>query len=302
MLLIVDGMKARLRGGYNPFKDERNPYSGEDFSTDLSSSSVEPEFAEPLRDDLSRDEAIAKWCQEEEARAAAFDRIPPNPIAIPRSDEKLTEEILRLVHSYAKHSQQLLEKVKGIRREMKKYKPMEKRDWDEGKVDRNYKKWMASRELLKRDLNPILIERNPNETILEALKGNLTDLTKKNHFFQNIRSINKLLLQGQMNGSFIMIMAADVIPFDIVGHLPVCCEEADIPYVFVPHQYYLGIAATVHGGFPSSCSVVMLRRAEDKKLYKKFDRVHKQVKELDMTSSWASCRENASIYYKYYRG
>eukprot|EP00960_Hanusia_phi_P042002 755259-Hanusia_phi.AAC.2 len=67
-------------------------------------------------------------------------------------------------------------------------------------------------------------------------------------------------------------------------------------------EYYLGIAATVHGGFPSSCSVVLLTRAEERKLSKKFDRVHKQVTELDIASAAKSCRENASIYYKYYAG
>eukprot|EP00960_Hanusia_phi_P042003 755259-Hanusia_phi.AAC.3 len=48
MLLVGDGMGVRLRGGYNPFKDERNPYSGEDISSDVSSSIVEPEVSPAL--------------------------------------------------------------------------------------------------------------------------------------------------------------------------------------------------------------------------------------------------------------
>ena len=39
-----------------------------------------------------------RWHKEEQERAAAFDRLPPDPRAVPLAGDKLTERLLRLVH------------------------------------------------------------------------------------------------------------------------------------------------------------------------------------------------------------
>lgn len=36
--------------------------------------------------------------------------------------------------------------------------------------------------------------------------------------------------------SRIMILAGDVSPIDVITHIPVLCEENDIPYVYVPSK------------------------------------------------------------------
>lgn len=51
-----------------------------------------------------------------------------------------------------------------------------------------------------------------------------------------------------------LVLAADITPMDIISHLPVLAEEANIPYVFVPSKEELGQASSTKR--PTSCVMV----------------------------------------------
>jgi len=52
----------------------------------------------------------------------------------------------------------------------------------------------------------------------------------------------------------ILVLAADITPIDIISHLPVMCEDAQIPYVFVPSKEELGHASATKR--PTSCVMI----------------------------------------------
>jgi H/ACA ribonucleoprotein complex subunit 2 len=52
----------------------------------------------------------------------------------------------------------------------------------------------------------------------------------------------------------LLILAADITPIDIISHLPVLSEEAQIPYIFVPSKEELGQASSTKR--PTSCVMV----------------------------------------------
>lgn len=52
----------------------------------------------------------------------------------------------------------------------------------------------------------------------------------------------------------LLILAADINPIDIISHLPVMAEDANIPYVFVPSKEELGHASATKR--PTSCVMV----------------------------------------------
>ena len=39
--------------------------------------------------------------------------------------------------------------------------------------------------------------------------------------------------------SRIMVLAANIAPIDVISHIPVLCEENDIPYIFVSSKVFL---------------------------------------------------------------
>ena len=52
----------------------------------------------------------------------------------------------------------------------------------------------------------------------------------------------------------ILVLAGDITPNDIISHLPVMCEDAQIPYVFVPSKEELGHASATKR--PTSCVMI----------------------------------------------
>ena len=52
----------------------------------------------------------------------------------------------------------------------------------------------------------------------------------------------------------IVVLAADISPLDVISHIPVLCEDHNIPYVYVPSRAELGSA----GSTKRPTSVVMM--------------------------------------------
>jgi H/ACA ribonucleoprotein complex subunit 2 len=61
------------------------------------------------------------------------------------------------------------------------------------------------------------------------------------------------------NEKGIMILAGNVSPIDIYSHIPVLCEDNNIPYVFTPSREHLGLAT----GHRRPAIVLMVKRGDD---------------------------------------
>lgn len=53
------------------------------------------------------------------------------------------------------------------------------------------------------------------------------------------------------------VIAGDISPIDVITHVPVLCEEANIPYVFVPSKEDLGASSGCKR--PTSCVLISLK-------------------------------------------
>ena len=80
----------------------------------------------------------------------------------------------------------------------------------------------------------------------------------------------------------LLVLAADITPIDIISHLPVMCEEAQIPYVFVSSKEELGHASSTKR--PTSC--VMICPNQKRKKPKEGD---KDDKDDDYKESYDEC-------------
>lgn len=54
----------------------------------------------------------------------------------------------------------------------------------------------------------------------------------------------------------IVVLAADISPMDVISHIPVLCEDHNIPYIYVTSRAELGMA----GQTKRPTSVVMIAR------------------------------------------
>src|SRR3990172_4848667 len=94
----------------------------------------------------------------------------------------------------------------------------------------------------------------------------------KEHAAKALQVLNEVRVQGKVRKgtnevtksvergeSKLVVIAADVNPPEIVMHLPVLCDEKNIPYVFVQSKAELGAAA----GLPVGTASVTIANAGD---------------------------------------
>lgn len=91
------------------------------------------------------------------------------------------------------------------------------------------------------------------------------------------RGIKEVVLALRKKDTGIVVLAGDVFPVEVIAHLPVLCEEADIPYCFVPTKTELGGAGLTKR--PTSVVLLSMGRAKDE-LKAEIVGMRKDVKEI----------------------
>ncbi|PVD30083.1 hypothetical protein C0Q70_09344 [Pomacea canaliculata] len=96
---------------------------------------------------------------------------------------------------------------------------------------------------------------------------------QKNFLRKGVREVQKFIRKGEKG---IVVLAGDVSPLDVISHMPVVCEDADIPYCYAPSKDDLGSAC---GSKRPTC-MVLVKTHTDYKDY--FDECVAGVKELPL--------------------
>lgn len=82
-----------------------------------------------------------------------------------------------------------------------------------------------------------------------------------------IKAVQRAFRKGEKG---ICILAGDITPIDIYCHLPILCEQLQIPYIYVPSRYDIGGAM----GLKRQCSVVLVHTNDD------FEKNYEAVQEV----------------------
>jgi H/ACA ribonucleoprotein complex subunit 2 len=99
---------------------------------------------------------------------------------------------------------------------------------------------------------------------------------KKRGISKGIKEVTKVIRKNKAGaaGSCLVVLGADVSPYDVVAHFPVLLEEKSIPYVWVPSRSDLGQATHCR----RATSVVLLRSTAENK--ESFDKCVQAIQEL----------------------
>lgn len=71
---------------------------------------------------------------------------------------------------------------------------------------------------------------------------------------------------GNVGSPGVVILAADISPMDVISHIPVLCEDHNVPYIFVTSRAELGAAGNTKR--PTSVVMVSAERTGSKKAEK----------------------------------
>ncbi|KAI0677527.1 RNA-binding protein [Trametes maxima] len=100
------------------------------------------------------------------------------------------------------------------------------------------------------DLSPIA-QPLAQKKLLKKLHKTIKKASKQRQVKRGVKEVVKAIRKGEKG---LLILAADITPIDIISHLPVMAEDANIPYVFVPSKEELGHASATKR--PTSCVMV----------------------------------------------
>ncbi|KXS10410.1 L30e-like protein [Gonapodya prolifera JEL478] len=132
--------------------------------------------------------------------------------------------------------------------------------------------------------------RPPYETRVRAVSAIASPLASKKLTKKLYKTIKKAakakcikrgvkeVVKGVRKGNKgIVFIAGDISPIDVITHLPILCEEASVPYCYVPSKVDLGEAGATKR--PTSC-IMMVRKA-DADFTEAYDEIHKEVGGLE---------------------
>ena len=75
------------------------------------------------------------------------------------------------------------------------------------------------------------------------------------------KGANEVTKQVERGQAKLVVMAEDINPEEILAHMPILCEEKNIPYAYVPSKDELGTSAGLH---ISTAAVAVLNPGKDK--------------------------------------
>ncbi|KAI8824074.1 50S ribosomal protein L30e-like protein [Fimicolochytrium jonesii] len=123
--------------------------------------------------------------------------------------------------------------------------------------------------------NPIahpLASKKLTKKVLKTVKK----AAKTKNVRRGVKEVVKAIRKGQKG---VVVIAGDISPVDVITHVPVMCEEANVSYIYVPSKEELGNA-----GATKRATSVILVVAKDKKdidYADLYEEVADEVKELN---------------------
>ncbi|XP_064630717.1 H/ACA ribonucleoprotein complex subunit 2-like protein [Lineus longissimus] len=78
---------------------------------------------------------------------------------------------------------------------------------------------------------------------------------------KGVREVQKFIRKGE---SGIVVIAGDTNPIDVICHMPLVCEEKNIPYCYTPSKEDLGAAC---GSKRPTCMVMIKEHSDYKDIY-----------------------------------
>mmetsp|Transcript_4029 Transcript_4029/g.3620 ORF Transcript_4029/g.3620 Transcript_4029/m.3620 type:complete len:145 (-) Transcript_4029:17-451(-) len=94
--------------------------------------------------------------------------------------------------------------------------------------------------------NPLSSKKSTKKIYKLVKKASVAKFVRR-----GVKEVVKAIRKGEKG---FCIIAGDISPIDVITHLPVLCEDRQIPYIYVPSKLDLGAAAQTKR--PTSCILV----------------------------------------------
>eukprot|EP01135_Chromosphaera_perkinsii_P003582 Nk52_evm40s248 gene=Nk52_evmTU40s248 len=141
-----------------------------------------------------------------------------------------------------------------------------KKSSSEEKPEMDYDELVTRVNEISKPLAPKKLSKKILKTVKKAAKNK--------SLRRGVKEVVKGLRKGEKG---VCVIAGDISPIDVISHVPILCEDHDVPYCFVPSKEELGCAGATKR--PTSC--VMVKSHSDIK--ESYDECLAEVKKLPVT-------------------
>ncbi|KAF2746100.1 L30e-like protein [Sporormia fimetaria CBS 119925] len=143
--------------------------------------------------------------------------------------------------------------------------------------------------------NPLAVDPKEVKKILRAVKKSAKTKTLRRGVKEVVKALRKSEISGPSssdisNPSAIVVIAADISPMDVISHIPVLCEDHNIPYIYIKSRAELGESSATK----RPTSVVMITKERNKK--------NKDIKDSDVEEFEAAYADLVKIVVKANKG
>ena len=118
-----------------------------------------------------------------------------------------------------------------------------------------------------------LAEDKLSKKLLKLIKKGMKDKLVRRGVKETVKAIRK-------GTKGVCIIAADISPIDVLSHLPVLCEEKNIPYVYVKSRAEVGEACKTKR--PTSCVLITApEKSKHEEVYGEYKECKEKVTEVN---------------------
>ncbi|KAI0811919.1 L30e-like protein [Xylaria sp. FL0064] len=123
-----------------------------------------------------------------------------------------------------------------------------------------------------------LADEKATKKVMKSVRKAAKNKTLKRGVKEVVKSLRKSPAAGPGNTSFpgVVVLAGDISPMDVISHIPVLCEDVNVPYIFVASRAELGAAGSTKR--PTSVVMVTEKRVSGAK---KGDKIEEEEGEED---------------------
>eukprot|EP00118_Oscarella_pearsei_P025091 m.307488 g.307488 ORF g.307488 m.307488 type:complete len:155 (+) comp42347_c0_seq1:291-755(+) len=79
---------------------------------------------------------------------------------------------------------------------------------------------------------------------------------KKKQLRRGVKDVTKALRKGEKG---LVVIAGNISPIDVITHIPVLCEDQEVPYIYIPAREDLGAASQTK----RPTSIVLVKKHEE---------------------------------------
>nr|CAA08990.1 nhp2+ protein [Schizosaccharomyces pombe] len=113
-----------------------------------------------------------------------------------------------------------------------------------GSTEDEYDSYLPALMPIAKPLAPKKLNKKMMKTVKKA--------SKQKHILRGVKEVVKAVRKGEKG---LVILPGDISPMDVISHIPVLCEDNNVPYLYTVSKELLGEASNTKR--PTSCVMIV---------------------------------------------